>query len=121
MKKLIVKPWKVTQLPLKEKNQNLVIYEYVLDPPRTQDQIKDIVENLVEVIKEGLRAKGIENDVDGKILVSLYYDESLGWLSGKQTKFGNPINFFDIVAEYDYAGDPLQNKFSRFIASVHTK
>jgi hypothetical protein len=97
----MVKPWKVTALPLKEKNQNLVIYEYVLDPQRSQDEIVEIVENLVSVIKDGLRAKGLENQVEGKVLVSLYYDESLGWLSGKQTKFGEHLNFFDIVAEYD--------------------
>ena len=108
-----MKPWKTTILPITSDNNRLVAFEYQTKEGKTNDEIEEIADKL--------KKKFSKSKKEFKMIISQFYSESLGWVSGKMTGFNSNVNFYNFQEEYeDYTGKPLQDEFKNFIITVES-
>ena len=108
-----VQPWAKTKLPIKINGRHLTVFEYkAKDTSFTKSKIKSIAQDLIAKERDGR---------NGKVAISTYFDQSIGWQTGKFTSIGDSVqdlNFYDFSEQYENAGIELQSRYPRFLVTV---
>ncbi len=104
--------WAKKELKLKLNGRNLTVYEYN-DKAVTNETAGELTADLLNDIKK----KGKNN----RVWISNYYNDTIGWQTGKSTEFQNnldpdDLNFYNFKEQYpEYGGPALQDTFNRFL------
>ena len=74
-----IKPYKVSQLPIKQDNINLFLYRYKVKQSVKNADIQKVAEQLTEQVQGMLSDAKL--DFAPQVMVTQLYDKSLGWLA----------------------------------------
>lgn len=116
MPKLKLKPFKIQKIPIKQDNIHLIQYSYKVKQGVKNASIKQAAEQVMASVQAKIADEKL--DLEGKLMVTQLYDNTLFWQSGKFTDFGDDPNFYDFAMEYEYKGEKLQDKFQNFNLTV---
>ena len=111
-----IKPYKVSQLPIKQENINLFLYKYKVKKSVKNADIKKVAQALTKQVQEKLADAQL--DFAPQVMVTQLYDKSLGWQSGGFSEADEEVRFYDFKNEYEYKGDRIQDEFTMFNLAI---
>ena len=111
-----LKPFKTQQIPIKQNNIHLIQYSYKVKGGATNSTIKQAAKEVMANVQAKIKKEKM--GLQGKLMVTQLYDNTIFWQSGKFTDFGDDPNFYDFAMEYEYKGEKLQDKFQNFNLTV---